>query len=114
MMTIDDFLKIDIRIGTVLEAEAVPGSEKLIRQIVDFGELGKKQVLSGIKKKYKPSQLVGKQLIYVVNLEPRKMMGMDSEAMLICAAAEDGANIGQGVPIILKPASKVPNGARVG
>lgn len=114
MINFDDFAKIEIRIGTVLEAEEVIGSEKLIKQIVDFGDLGKKQVLSGIKKKYKPSQLIGKQSIYVVNLPPRKIMGIESEAMLICAAGDSGANVGEGVPILLKPASQVPPGAKVG
>lgn len=61
MISFDDFSKVELRVGTVLEAEEVEGSEKLIKQIVDFGELGKRQILSGIKKWYKPSQLVGKQ-----------------------------------------------------
>lgn len=114
MISIGDFAKIEIRVGTVLEAEEVEGSEKLIKQIVDFGDLGKRQVLSGIKKWYKPSQLVGKQLIYVVNLEPRKLMGMESEAMLICAAAEESANPGHGKAVLLEPTIKVPSGAKIG
>lgn len=114
MISIDDFTKVELRVGTVLEAEEVAGSEKLIKQIVDFGELGKKQILSGIKKWYKPSQLVGKQLIYVTNLESRRMMGFESEGMLMCATAETLAEPGHGKPILLKPTAKTPNGAKIG
>ena len=103
MINFEDFAKVELRIGTVLEAEEVPGSEKLIKQIVDFGELGKKQVLSGIRQWYKPSQLVGKQFVYVTNLEPRKMMGMDSEGMILATDTEK--------PYPIKPSKKVPAGS---
>jgi len=105
MINIDEFAKVEIRIGTVLEAEAVEGSEKLIKQIVDFGELGTRQILSGIRKWFKPSQLVGKQFAYVVNLEPRKMMGLDSEGMLLAAGDEK--------PAPLKPSKKVKPGSKI-
>ncbi len=105
MITFDDFEKVELRVGTVLEAEEVEGSEKLIKQIVDFGELGQRQILSAIKQWYKPTQLVGKQFVYVTNLEPRKMMGLDSEGMIL---ATDTAK-----PIILKPSSKVPAGTKI-
>ncbi len=107
MITIDDFLKLELRVGTVIEAEEVPGSEKLIKQIVDFGEEGTKQILSGIKTWYKPSQLVGKQFVYVTNLEPRMMMGLESQGMILAAEGEKK-------PIPIKPSSKVPNGAKLG
>lgn len=105
MITIEDFNKIELRVGTVLEAEEVPGSEKLIKQIVDFGELGTRQVLSGIKQWYKPSQLVGKQFVYVVNLEPRMMMGLESQGMVLATDTDK--------PIILKPSKKVPSGSKI-
>ncbi len=105
MATIDDFAKLEFRVGKVLEAEAVEGSEKLIKQIVDFGELGKRQILSGIRKWFKPEQLVGKQFVYVFNLEPRMMMGLESQGMLL--AADDGR------PSPLKPSKKVKNGSLV-
>lgn len=104
-ITIDDFLKLDIRVGTVLQAEEVPGSEKLIKQRVDFGELGERQILSGIKKWYKPEQLVGKQFVYVVNLEPRMMMGLESQGMILCAGSKK--------PVPSKPVVKVPPGTSV-
>ncbi|MBI2599645.1 methionine--tRNA ligase subunit beta [Candidatus Daviesbacteria bacterium] len=104
MITIDDFSKVEFKVGTVLEAEEVPGSDKLIKQIVDFGD-EKRQILSGIKQWYKPKQLTGKQFVYVTNLEPRTMMGLQSQGMLLCA---DGKK-----PIPLKPSSKVPPGSKI-
>ncbi len=105
-ITIDDFAKVELRVGTVLEAEEVPGSEKLIKQIVDFGELGKRQILSGIRKWYKPSQLIGKQFVYCVNLEPRMMMGIESQGMILAAE-------GDKKPIPIRPSGKVPTGAKL-
>jgi len=105
MINFEDFSKVELVVGTILEAEEVPGSEKLIKQIVDFGELGKKQILSGIRKWYKPEQLVGKQFVYVFNLEPRMMMGMASEGMLLATDTEK--------PYPLKPISKVPAGTKL-
>jgi methionine--tRNA ligase beta chain len=87
-ITIDDFAKIDIRIGKVIEAAEVPGSEKLIRQVVDFGVLGKRVIFSGIKKWYAPNDLVGRLLPYIVNLEPRAMFGEESQGMLVASAPE--------------------------
>jgi methionine--tRNA ligase beta chain len=105
MITIEDFAKIELRVGTVIEATEVEGSEKLIKQIVDFGDLGKRQILSGIKQWYKPSQLVGKQFVYVVNLEPRMMMGLESQGMILATGADK--------PIPIKPSSKVPSGSKL-
>jgi methionine--tRNA ligase beta chain len=104
MITIDDLAKVEIRVGTVLEAEPVEGSEKLIRCVVDFGEY-QRQILSGVRKWYKPESLVGKQFVYVVNLEPRMMMGLESQGMLLAA---DGKK-----PMPLKPSGKVPPGTKI-
>lgn len=104
MISFDDFTKIELRIGTVIEAEEVPGSEKLIKQIVDFGD-EKRQILSGIKKWYKPSDLVGKQFVYVTNLEPRMMMGLESQGMILATDTEK--------PSPIKPAKKVPAGTKI-
>lgn len=106
MINIEDFAKIEFRVGTVISAEEVEGSEKLIKQTVDFGEeFGTRQILSGIKQWYKPSFLVGKQFIYVVNLEPRKMMGLESQGMIMATDTEK--------PILLKPSKKVPSGSKI-
>lgn len=109
---IDDFAKIDIRIGKVLDASEVEGSEKLIRQVVDFGEeIGKRTILSGIKKWYSPADLVGRLLPYVVNLEPRKMMGEESQGMLV-AASPKGKD-GEESASLFKVDKKVSPGTKV-
>jgi len=105
IINFDEFTKVELHVGTVLEAEGVEGSEKLIKTIVDFGEMGERQILSGIKKWYKPEQLVGKQFVYVTNLEPRMMMGLESQGMLLAAEGKK--------PIPIKPTSKVPPGTKI-
>jgi len=82
MVTIDDFAKLDIRIITVLEAVRMEGSEKLLKLTVDIGD-EKRQILSGIGKSYEPADLIGKQLVAIVNLEPRMMMGQESQGMVL-------------------------------
>ncbi len=104
MITIEDLIKVELRVGTVIEADEVPGSDKLIKQIVDFGD-EKRQILSGIKKWYKPSDLVGKQFVYVTNLEPRMMMGLESQGMILCTDTEK--------PVPIKPSKKVPVGIKL-
>jgi len=105
MITIDEFVKVELRVGLVLEAEEVEGSDKLIKQLVDFGELGQKQILSGIKQWYKQEQLVGKQFIYCTNLEPRMMMGLESQGMLLATDSKK--------PLPLKPSAKVTPGTKI-
>jgi methionine--tRNA ligase beta chain len=105
IITYEDFAKLDLRVGTVINCEEKEGSDKLLRLTVDFGEEGTRNILSGIKKWYKPSDLTGKQFIFVFNLAPRKMMGEDSEGMILAA---DGKK-----PLPLKPKSKAQNGAKI-
>ncbi len=90
IITYNDFAKIEFRAGKILSAEDVEASEKLIKFEVDFGELGTKVVFSGIKKWYKPEELTGKTYIFVVNLEPKKIMGEESQGMIVAAEEEDG------------------------
>lgn len=106
----EDFSKVDIRIGKVLEAEMVEGSDKLIKQTVDFGELGEKTILSGIKEWYKPDDIVGKSLPYVVNLKTRKIMGIESEGMLLAAGpvTDDGKTA-----VLIIPDKDLPPGTKV-
>jgi len=86
----EDFAKLDIRIGTVVAAELVPDTDKLIKCTVDFGELGIRTIVSGIAEWKKPEELVGKQLPYIVNLAPRMLRGVESQGMLIAASDEAG------------------------
>lgn len=151
MVTIDDFAKLEFKVGTVLSAEEIEGSDKLLKLQVDFGPKpsesadqavsesdGKdeeevsseivqnedetievtdtvapleapneiRQILSGIKQWYKPAELVGKQFVFITNLAPRKMMGLESQGMIMAAEGEER-------PAPLTPSEKVPNGAKI-
>ena len=86
----DDFAKLDIRVGTVVAAELVPETDKLIKCTIDFGELGTRTIVSGIAQWKKPEELVGKQLPYIVNLTPRVLRGVESQGMLLAASDESG------------------------
>ncbi len=88
--SIDDFAKIEMKIGQILSAEPVEGSDKLLKLSVDFGESTPRQVLSGIAKFVTVEQLVGQKFPFVTNLKPRKMMGMESQAMIL--AVNDDVN----------------------
>jgi len=86
----DTFSKLDLRIGLVEAAERVPKSDKLIKLSVDLGSLGKRTIVAGIGLKYEPEDLVGKRIVVVANLQPRKLMGVLSHGMLLAATGEDG------------------------
>ncbi|MFA6602683.1 MAG: hypothetical protein WCT01_02660 [Candidatus Shapirobacteria bacterium] len=103
----EDFFKVDMRVGEIVEASEVEGSEKLIKMMVDFGELGIKTVFSGIKKHYQPEQLMGKKTVFVVNVTPKKVMGQESEAMIV------GADDDEGAMSLLLMEKEMKNGARV-
>ena len=105
----DLFDQIDIRVGTIERVEDVQGAEKLVRLIVDLGD-HKRTILAGIKQERdNPSELEGKQALFVVNLPPRKMMGEISEGMLFDIGYTDGIT-----PVLSVPEKTVPNGTRVG
>jgi methionyl-tRNA synthetase len=88
-ITFDDFARMDIRIGTVVKAEKMEKSKKLLKLLVDTG-LDTRTILSGIAEHYSPEELVGKQVTLLINLVPRKMMGIDSQGMILMAADKDG------------------------
>ena len=103
----EDFAKLDIRIGTVVAAELIPDTDKLIKSTIDFGpELGKRTIVSGIAQWKRPEDLVGKQLPYIVNLAPRMLRGVESQGMLLAASDE------QGVALIF-PERTVANGTKL-
>lgn len=106
MITIDDFIKVELKVGTVLEAENVEGSDKLIKLKVDLGEEEPSQILAGVKQWYKSEDFVGKQVIVVANLEPRIMMGLESQGMMLAADTEKG-------PVFLTVPKKVPPGTKI-
>jgi len=104
----DDFTKIDFRVGKVIKAENIEGADTLMRLKVDFGPLGERIILSGIKKWYKPKDLKGNNYIFVYNLEPKKMMGEDSQGMIMAAEDEEAVSC-----VLLVPDSDIPPGTRV-
>ncbi len=105
-VSIEEFSKIDIRIGLVKEASAIPGSSKLVKLVIDLGDLGVRQVIAGIGLWYKPQDLVGKQVAVVVNMQPRKMLGLVSEGMILAADTASG-------PVLLTVEKSVEPGSRV-
>lgn len=106
MITYDDFKKIDLRVAKILSAERIEGSEKLVKLQIDVGELGPRQLVAGIGTVYAPEILVGKQIIIVANLEPKKLMGHESQGMLLAANDELG-------PVLLCPESEVNPGTLI-
>ncbi len=122
MVTLDDFKKIELRIAKIVSAELVAGSEKLLKLKVTLGTqksisdtsetpLEKveevRQILAGIAKSYTPEDLVGREIVIIANLEPRKLMGEESQGMLLAATNEDG------LPIMLAPEKPVPPGTLI-
>jgi methionyl-tRNA synthetase len=85
----DDFTKLDMRVGTVLTAEAMKGSNKLLKLLVDIG-FEKRTILSGIAQHYKPEEILGKQVIVIANLTPRRMMGIESQGMILMTEEVNG------------------------
>lgn len=90
MITIDDFSKIEIKVGTVQDAVEVEGSEKLIKLTVDLGEEDPRTILTGVKQWYQPDFFKDKQFFFLSNLEPKKMMGVESCGMIMAVDSEDG------------------------
>jgi methionyl-tRNA synthetase len=107
-VTYDEFKKMDIRVGTIREVEPVPETDKLLKCMIDFGEENLRQIISGIHEFYPDiDMLIGKQVLYIVNLEPRTIKGLESNGMLM---AVDGAD---GKPVFLVPETDVNAGSKV-
>jgi methionyl-tRNA synthetase len=105
---IDDFAKVDMRVGQVLTAERIPKSDKLLRFTIDVGESQPRQVLAGIAEYYEPETMIGRKVIVVANLKPRKLRGFESQGMVVAASV--GEN---GRPVVATFTEDVPNGARL-
>ncbi len=104
-VSIQEFAKLDLRIGTIVKVEAVEGSDKLYKLEVDLGR-EKRVVVAGIRKYYEPGDLLGKQVVVVANLKPKVIKGIPSQGMIL--AADDGKTVA-----LLRPDRKVENGAKV-
>ncbi len=104
-ISFQDFMLLDIKIGTIESAEKVDGSNKLLKLIFDFGTF-KRQILAGIGTKYSPEDLLGKQLPVIINLEPRKIFGQESQGMILAIGDND-------VDALLVPTETVKSGSGV-
>ena len=106
-ITFDEFQKIDLRIGKITEASAVPESKKLIKILVDFGS-EQRQAVAGLLKYYKPEELIGKKCVFLLNLQKRMLAGLESQCMVL--AAEDEA----GNVTVLQPEKDIIEGSKIG
>ena len=104
--TFDDFMKLDIRVGTVLECQKVPKADKLLQFKIEDG-MGTRTIVSGIAKYYNPEDLVGKQVCFIANFPPRKLKGIESQGMILSAEDADGRLV------VISPSDKVTNGVQV-
>ena len=105
---IEDFIKVELRVGEILTAERIPKSDKLLRFTVDLGEAEPRQILAGIAEHYEPETLVGRKIIVVSNLKPRKLRGFESQGMVLAASVGE-----EGRPVLATFTEDVPNGARL-
>jgi methionyl-tRNA synthetase len=108
----DDFLKVDIRVALVKLAEEIPKSKKLLKLTLDVGELGERTVCAGIKGQYEPGVLVGRKVLMVANLAPRKVMGIESQGMVLAASQGKGKSETLGLSTI-DPERDLPPGTRI-
>lgn len=105
MINFDDFNKLEIKIGTILEAEKIEGADKLLKLLIDLGE-EKRTIVAGIAESYRPKSIIGKQVPILTNLEPRTIRGVESNGMILAAVIDEKA-------VLLKPIKKIPNGTKI-
>ncbi|MBW1866799.1 MAG: tRNA-binding protein [Deltaproteobacteria bacterium] len=108
-ITMDEYAKVDIRVGTIRRVEDIDGADKLVKLTVDFGD-HQRTILSGMKQEREdPKEIEGRQALFCVNLKPRKMMGETSQGMIFDAGYDDGIT-----PVLIVPEKPVPDGTRGG
>ena len=105
MIAFDDFKKVELKIARIIEAEEVAGAEKLLKLQIDLGS-EKRQIVAGIKKSYQAKDLIGREIVVAVNLEPRMVMGIESNGMLLAASDDSG-------PVLLGPDKDVLPGSGI-
>ena len=105
---IEDFLKVELRVGEILTAERIPKADKLLKFTIDLGEASPRQILAGIAQYYEPENLIGRKVIVVANLAPRKLRGLESQGMILAASIGE-----EGRPILAGFLEEVPNGAKL-
>lgn len=105
-VSFEEFKKLDMQVGKVLEANQIPGSRNLIRMIVDFGT-EKRQAVAGLLKWYQPEDLVGKKYAFLLNLQRRKFMGVESQCMILAAENDKGS------VVCLQPEKDIAKGSKI-
>jgi methionine--tRNA ligase beta chain len=105
-ISFEEFQKLDFRVGKIIEANQIPGSRNLLRMIVDFGT-EKRQAVAGLLQWYKPENLVGRKCAFILNLQRRKLMGVESQCMIL--AAEDN----KGNVVVLQPEKDIVEGSKI-
>jgi len=106
MINLEDFKKCDIRVATIISVDEIEGADKLYKLVVNCGDEEPRQIVSGIKEFFEPDDLVGKQILIIANLEPRKLRGVESNGMIL--AAKDGDTFALIVPEReIKPGSSI-------
>lgn len=103
--TIEDFAKLDIRVVKILDAQSIPDSEKLLKLLVHDGK-GERQILAGIGRHYDPTDLIDKDVVAIINLEPRTIMGEESQGMILATSGENGISL-------ITPISKMKAGSKI-
>ena len=106
-ISIDEFAKVDMRVGLVLSAERVKGADKLLHMQIDLGESAPRSIVAGIAEAYAPEEMTGRKVVIVANLQPRKLRGLTSDGMILAATPEGGK------PVLVTVASEVPPGTRL-
>ncbi|MEK7619152.1 MAG: methionine--tRNA ligase subunit beta [Patescibacteria group bacterium] len=106
MISYDDFSKLELKIATILSVERVEGSQKLLKLSITLGEESPRTLVAGIGKRYSPEELLNTQIVIIANLEPRALMGIESQGMLL--ATDDDAG-----PVLLRPITPVPPGSSI-
>jgi len=106
MATIEDFKNLGLKVAKIIEAQKIENSDKLLKLIVDLGT-EKRQIIAGIGKDYEPKELLGRQIIIASSLEPRRIMGFESQGMLLATRDQDGK------VVLIQPEKESPNGSDV-
>ena len=110
-ITYDDFVKLDLRVATIIEAQPHPNADRLLKLQVDLGD-EQRQICAGVKAFYDPADLVGRQIIVVANLAPRRIRGEESNGMLLAASVDQNGNTTD--LALLAPDQQLPPGSTVG
>ena len=104
MINFEEFQKIDLRVAKIIKVEEVDGSKNLLKLEIDLGK-EKRQIIAGIREYYRPEDLVGREIVVIVNLEPRVVFGLESQGMLLAAGDKE--------PVLLIPDKEVPPGSKI-